>query len=119
MPATIERETNNISVLHLSGTVQRTEFGNVQDTTARDIDAGAKPRVLAILENFEGWERGADWGDLEFLFSHSHEIAKIAIVGEPRWESDALAFAGAGFRRAPVKFFPTGQEAPARAWLAE
>jgi hypothetical protein len=78
-----------------------------------------KPRVLAVLENFEGWERGADWGDLEFLFSHSHEIAKIAIVGEPRWESDALAFAGAGFRRAPVKFFPAGQETQARAWLAE
>ena len=119
MPATIQRETNGTYLLRLSGTVQRTEFGNVQDTTAREIDAGAKPRVLALLENFAGWERGADWGDLEFLFSHSHEIAKIAIVGEPRWEADALAFAGAGFRRAPVKFFPTGQEAQARAWLAE
>jgi hypothetical protein len=72
-----------------------------------------------VIENFQGFERGADWGDLEFLFSHSNEIAKIAIIGEPRWESDALAFAGAGFRRAPVKFFPTGQEAQARVWLAE
>ena len=21
----------------------------------------SKPRLLAIVENFEGWERGADW----------------------------------------------------------
>jgi hypothetical protein len=43
----------------------------------------------------------------------------IAIVGEPRWEADTLAFAGAGFRSAPVKFFPEGQVAQARAWLAQ
>ena len=119
MPATIQRETHNTYVLHISGTLMRSEFGNVQDATAGDIDSGVKPRILAVLENFEGFERGADWGDLEFLFSHSHEIAKIAIVGEPRWEPEALAFAGAGFRRAPVKFFPSDQQAEARAWLEE
>src|SRR4030095_2156463 len=119
MPATIQRESNNIYLLRISGTLLRAEFGSVQDKTASEIDAGVKPRILAVLENFQGFERGADWGDLEFLFSHSNEIAKIAIVGEPRWEPDALAFAGAGFRRAPVKFFPVGEEAQARAWLAE
>jgi len=119
MPATIQRETDGAFLLRLSGTVQRNEFGNVQETTARAIDVGAKPRILAILENFEGWERGADWNDLEFLFSHSNEIARIAIVGDPRWEAEALAFAGAGFRKAPVKFFPASQLAEARAWLAE
>jgi hypothetical protein len=119
MPATIQRESNNVYLLRISGTLLRAEFGSAQDQTASEIDAGVKPRILAVLENFQGFERGADWGDLEFLFSHSNEIATIAIDGEPRWEPDALAFAGAGFRRAPVKFFPAGQEAQARAWLAE
>ena len=118
MPATIQRETNNTYVLRLSGTVLRTEFDNVQDTTAGDIDRGVKPRILAILENFEGWEHGVEWGNLDFLYWHSNEIVKIAIVGEPRWEAEALAFAGAGFRNAPVKFFPDSQLAEARAWLA-
>ena len=97
MPASIQRESNNIYLLRISGTLLRAEFGSVQDKTASEIDAGVKPRILAVIENFQGFERGADWGDLEFLFSHSNEIAKIAIIGEPRWESDALAFAGAGF----------------------
>ena len=119
MPAHIEYEPNNLYVLRCSGVVKRSEFAADQAALARAIDAGAQPRVLALLKNFEGWEKGADWNDLDFMLSHGNEIAKIAIVGDPRWEADALAFAGAGFRRAPVKFFPADQEANARAWLAE
>jgi SpoIIAA-like len=119
MPAKIEYELNNVCVLRVSGTLKRSEFAAAQSATARQIDAGAKPRFLAILENFDGWEHGADWNDLDFQLSHGNEIAKIAIVGEPRWEPEALAFAGVGFRRAPVKFFPKGQEAQARTWLSE
>jgi hypothetical protein len=119
MAATIQRENNNTYVLRLSGEVQRTEFDNVQDTTASEIDRGVKPRILAILEDFQGWQKSASWSNLEFLYWHSNEIVKIAIVGDPRWEQSALAFAGAGFRNAPVKFFSDGQLAEARAWLAE
>jgi hypothetical protein len=32
-------------------------------------------------------------------------------------EAQFLMFVGAGVRRAPVKFFPAGQETKARAWL--
>jgi hypothetical protein len=119
MPARIDYEPNNVCVLRISGVLKRSEFGGGQEAVAREIDAGSKPRLLAILENFEGWERGADWNDLDFMLSHGDEISRIAIVGEPRWETQALAFAGMGFRRAPVKFFPAGQESQARAWLAQ
>lgn len=120
MPASIQRENSSIYVLRLSGEVQRSEFDNVQDKTAGEIDRGVKPRILAILDkNFEGWEKSVAWGNLDFLYWHSNEIVKIAIVGDPRWETEALAFAGAGFRNAPVKFFPESQIAQARTWLAE
>lgn len=119
MPAHIQLEPNNLYVLRFSGVLKRSEFGGTQSAAGRAIDAGAQPRILAILENFEGWEKGADWNDLDFMLTHGNEIAKIAIVGDARWEPQALAFAGAGFRRAPVKFFPDGQVAAARAWLEE
>jgi hypothetical protein len=118
MPANIQRESENLYVIRFTGTVKRSEFGTGQETLAREIDAGSQPRVLAILEEFEGWEKGADWNDLDFQLTHGGEIAKIAIVGDPRWEPQALAFAGAGFRRAPVKFFPPKALAEANAWLA-
>ena len=119
MPVTIHDEPNEICALRISGTLKRSEFGAEQAALAGKIDVGAKPRLLAILEDFEGWERGADWNDLDFLISHSGAIAKIAIVAEPRWETQALAFAGAGVRRAPVKFFPPNEVAAARTWLTE
>ena len=117
MPATIQYEPNNLCLLRISGVLKRSELEASQDVLAPQIDAGAKPRLLVILENFEGWERGADWNDLDFVLSHGNEIARIAIVGESRWEPHALAFVGAGFRPAPVKFFPSGQLAEARVWI--
>ena len=119
MPAKIDYEPGDICVLRLSGLLKQSEFAIGQDSMAGKIDAGTKPRLLTILEDFEGWERGADWNDLDFLLSHGGEIAKIAIVAEPRWEVLALAFAGAGIRRAPVKFFQPDKLAQARSWLQE
>lgn len=117
MSATIQREANDIYVLRLGGTVEKTEFESVQNTLSTDMNAGTKPRILAILDGFEGWERGADWGDLDFLFSHSNDIAKVAIVGDGQWQREAMAFAGAGFRNSPVKFFPASELSVAREWL--
>ena len=122
MPADIQYEPNDICVLRISGILKQSEFSGEQSALARKIDIGSKPRLLVILESFEGWERTLNWtdsNDLDFLISHGGEIAKIAIVAEPRWETPALAFAGAGVRRAPVKFFPPNQLEKARCWLAD
>ena len=119
MPVQIQYQTNDICVLRISGILKRSEFGAEQKALARHIDTGSKPCLLVILENFEGWERGADWNDLDFMISHGRKISKIAIVAEPRWEALALAFAGAGVRRTPVKLFPPDKLEQARSWLAE
>ena len=119
MSATIEFEPNDICVLRFSGTLKQSEFAAEQSAIARKIESGSKPRLLVIAEKFEGWERGADWDDLDFMIAYGGEIARIAIVAEPQWEAKALAFAGAGVRPAPVKFFPPDQQADARQWLVE
>jgi hypothetical protein len=119
MSVQIEYEPNDICVLRISRILKQSEFSAEQSVLAHKMDSGLKPRLLFILENFEGWERGADWNDLDFMISHGGKISKIAIVGEPRWETLALAFAGAGVRRAPVKFFPPNELEQARTWLAE
>jgi hypothetical protein len=119
MPVQVNNGPNDICVIRISGILKRSEFGAEQSALSRKIDIGSKPRLLVILENFEGWERGADWNDLDFMISHGGKISKIAIVAERRWETLALAFAGAGVRRAPVKFFPPSELDQARRWLAE
>jgi len=100
MPVQIQYQPDDICVLRISGILKRSEFGAEQNALARRINMGSKPRLLVII-------------------SHGGKISKIAIVAEPRWETLALAFAGAGFRRAPVKFFPSAELEQARSWLAE
>jgi len=117
MPVQVEYQPNDTCVLHISGTLKQSEFAATQKDLAQKIDLGSKPRVLAIVENFEGWERGADWNDLDFLVTHSGDIARIAIVADPKWETQALAFAGSGVRKAPVKFFPSDEMDQARRWI--
>jgi hypothetical protein len=119
MPAQIQYQADGICVLRMSGILKRSEFGAEESALARHIDTGSNPRLLVILENFEGWEGGADWNDLDFLISHGGKISKIAIVGEPRWKTLVLAFAGAEIRRTPAKFLPPKDLDQARNWLAE
>jgi hypothetical protein len=87
MPIQIKSEPNDLFVLRISGILKQSEFSAEQNAIAGQIDTGSKPRLLAILENFEGWERGTYWNDLDFAISHGGEIDKIAIVAEPRWET--------------------------------
>jgi Protein of unknown function (DUF3478). len=120
LPVHIEYEPNDICVLRISGVLKQSEFAAEQSALANKIDTGSRPRLLVILETSEGWERGPAWGnDLEFLFSYSSKISKIAIVAEPRWETLALAFAGAGVRRSPVKFFSPNALEQAPSWLTQ
>ena len=119
MPLQLTSEPNEIYVMRISGTLKRSEFAASQKDVAQKIDTGSKPRILAILENFEGWERGADWNDLDFLITHGGKIGRIAVIADPKWEVQALAFAGAGVRGAPVKFFQPTKQIEARNWLKE
>jgi hypothetical protein len=71
MPVQIQYRPNDIYVLRISGILKQSKFGAEQNALARKIDIGSKPRLLVILENFQGWERGADWNDLDFMFSQA------------------------------------------------
>jgi hypothetical protein len=117
MGATIEREESNLRVLQITGLLKKSELDAALATEARQWGLTTRVKVLVIVEDFKGWERGADWGDITFFETHGDQIDKIAIVADPQLETDLLMFAGAGFRRAPVKFFSANQLALARAWL--
>jgi hypothetical protein len=75
MPAKLEFEDNNICVLRIGGILRQPEFATCQAALAEKIDAGSKPRLLVIAENFEDWERLADWNDLDFMRTeYPHEV---------------------------------------------
>ncbi len=117
MPITIEPGGGNLKILRLKGLLKKSELDAVLGTETRQWGATTHMKVLLILEDFKGWEKGANWGDMTFFEAHGDQIDKIAIVADAKWESEMLAFVGAGFRRAPVKFFPSNEFAVAWSWL--
>ena len=108
---------NSVCEFHTSGTLKRSEFAIIEKDLASLITTGVEPRLLVILENFGGWESGEDWDNLEFMFTHGEKIARIAVIGEARWEAEVKMFAGAGLRRAPVEFFTPDRIEEARTWV--
>ena len=117
MAVTIQQEEGNLTVVRITGLLRKSEMDAALAAEARKWGPATRVKVLVMVEDFEGFERGADWGDISFLVRHDHQVDKIAIVADPKWESDTLIFAGAGFRQGQVRFFPLNQVAEARAWL--
>jgi len=117
MGVTIRQEDGNLKVLLITGLLKKSELDAVLAAEARQWDPATRIQALIIVEDFEGWERNADWGDTSFFFKHDDQIVKVAIVADRKWETDFLMFLGAGIRRAPVKFFPPHQLSRARTWL--
>ncbi len=119
MPASIQHESGNLFRICISGILRQAELKEVQAIAAQEITSLGRITLLFVLEQFEGWDRDAHWGDLAFYEAHDKHIDKIAIVGDEKWRDHGLAFAGAGIRTAAVRFFRPAERAQARAWLLQ
>ncbi len=121
MGVTIAQDSDNVYVMRITGMLKKSELDGVQASATKMLDSDPliQVKLLMVVEEFQGWERDADWGDMSFYAKHGDRIARIAIVGDPRRETDWKMFVGAGFRTAPVRFFAPSQLDRARQWLAE
>ena len=119
MSANLEQHADRLCVLRIGGELKKSELDAAQSEFVEKIAGAGTVKLLVLLENFTGWERDEAWGDTDFFFSHRNDFERIAVVGNPRYEAQVLAFTGAGLRKGPVKFFSETGESEARAWLAE
>ena len=120
MPVMLRREAADIFRLDVSGVLRKADLDRAQDLLVSEMRRGATaaPRLLVVLDRFEGWESNPRWDDLTFYASHGDAIARIAIVGEEQWRDEALMFAAADLRKGRVEFFAPAALDQARAWLA-
>ncbi len=113
----VQQEQNNIYRLDVRGVLQKQDFQRCQEVLINEMRRVGNLRLLFILDAFEGWDPKEDWRDMTFYAKYGSSIDRIAIVGDERWRSETLMFAGADLRRAPVQFFANGSLSEARAWL--
>lgn len=90
------------------------------DELSREVEAlVAREGSLALLidlEQFEGEGPGAWGADLKFGRTYRHDIERMAIVGDKRWERLMAKLAEPFFAR-ESEFFAVEQRARAWEWL--
>ncbi|MCF6153989.1 MAG: STAS/SEC14 domain-containing protein [Candidatus Brocadia sp.] len=110
--------SGNLISIKISGELKKAELDRMQASATEFIKREGKIRILVFLEDFLGWERGADWEDVNFQLEHDRDIEKIAVVGDEKWRNLALAFTGKPFRPVKIEYFTPSQLDQARAWIA-
>ena len=118
MSANLEEHDDRLLVLRVGGELKKPELDAVQSEFVKKIAGAGTVRLLVLLEDFTGWERGEQRGDTDFFLSRRNDFEKIVVVGNPRRAAQVLAFTGAGLRKGPVRFFTETSESDARAWPA-
>lgn len=103
--------------VRITGVMKLADQWAVQNTGKQLIEQGAKPCLIITLENFQGWEKGVDWGDVGIMLSEGNNIRKMTIVGDKRWEDKVLIFVGKGMRATEIEFFPVAAAHDAETWI--
>jgi SpoIIAA-like len=116
MPITFGHERDNIYRVEISGTLGERDFSALQEAAAAEIDRTGKIRLLIVLSHFHGWAPGR-WQHLTFYVKHGGDVERIAIIGDERWRTETLMFAGADVRQGSVAFFSPPYRSQAATWL--
>ena len=118
MPHEVMEIRGEVIRLRLSGLLTSADMTSLQKLALQLISQGMKPRLLAILDNFQGWSRHDDWNEIEFLKEHGDDVTRMAVVGDDKWKDDIYLFVGKGFRTTEIEFFSAGALEQAEKWVA-
>ena len=117
MSATSTKESESLFVIRIAGLFTIQDQNAIEAKLRNEIDRNLKTKLLILTEEFKGWDKQGDWGDLSFMYEYDACIDKIAIVTESQWEEQVHMFIGAGRRQAVVELFDVDEEQEARKWL--
>ena len=117
MSMTFTKESDDLFVINVQGVLTFEDIKEVENKASEGIDRSKKTKLLVLAEDFTGWGKEGDWGDLTFMYEYDPHIEKIAVVAEANWKDEMLMYLGAGRRQAEVKFFLYDEEKDARDWL--
>lgn len=118
MAIRFQLDHDNVYRVEISGLLGETDFGTLQQSAAAEIKKTGKIRLLIVLNHFTGWAPG-NWHNLAFYIQHGADIERIAIVGDERWRSETLMFAGADLRKGAVEYFSPPYRREADTWLSK
>ena len=115
---TIEHHREDFLIIRASGRLTKPDY----DAAIPELELAmsrtrSKPRVLVLLEDFQGLEPEALWEDLRFDMKHYEDLGRIAVVGESTLEK-WMTYFSKPFTGAEVRYFDRERREEAEKWLA-
>jgi len=111
------KESENCFVICIKGVLTFDDLKEAEKSGREGIDRSQKVNLLVLAEQFSGWGKDGDWGDLTFMNEYDSNVERIAVVADEKWRDQLLMFLGDGRRQASVMFFFPDEEKDARDWL--
>ena len=117
MSLVFTKKSENCFVICIKGILAFNDLKGAEKRGREEIDRSQKVKLLILAEQFSGWGKEGDWGDLTFMHEYDPYIEKIAIVTNKKWRDQLLMFFGAGRRQASVEPFLPDEIEDAQDWL--
>ena len=114
----LTRDSSKALGFKLSGKLHDEDYKTFVPLVDKAIAEHGKVRMLALFQDFHGWDAHALWDDIKFSTTHCTKIERIALVGEKTWEK-WMAMVCKPFTMAKIRYFDVSQLADAWKWLEE
>lgn len=108
--------TDKILAFKMSGKLHDADYKTFVPMVDDAIAKEGKVRLLALFEDFHGWDLHALWDDTKFATTHCTTIERIALVGDKKWE-EWMAKVCKPFTMAKLEYFDASKIDDAWAWL--
>ena len=112
-----EENGGKLLAVHASGRLTAADYDHFVPEFERFVGLHGKLHVLFDMTGFNGWTGGALWEETKFAMHHFHDIDRLAVVGEKKWQEGMATFCKP-FTKATVKYFDHPDATEARTWLS-
>ncbi len=109
----ITRNEGNLVIVRATGKLTQEDYDQLIPVWRRTIEEEGSMRMLFAMEDLHGWEPGAAWDDFCFSAGHAHEVDRVAMVGEKKWQA-WLTKIGSVFLPERVRYFDAGRSGGSR-----
>ncbi len=114
----LEQSAGKTVGFKVSGTIDKGDYKVLADGVQALVDQVGDVNVLLDVTDFH-WEKVSAWGaDLKFGHDYHKKIAKMAIVGDKKWEKWASHLAAPFYAR-EAKYFDAEVAESAWEWAKE
>ena len=118
MACEIIKITDSVIHARIRDIMQIADQKMLESVAVELIRKGKKVRLLAVMDNFMGWEKSEAWDDVGFMAKHGDDIVKMALVGDEQWKEETFLFVGKGLRSTEIEFFPSSSLKRAEEWVS-